>query len=175
MEEAVVPEKYACTATNVTNVADHTQDVSAPQFTQLNQLAMKNETQNEITARPNVNDNDSLPTPVSVPKLQTALFSHPNRAFVSGLCNIFRYGAHIGFQGQRSARFSKNLPTAFEKPHVVSANLAKEVSLGRTAGPFDTPPFQNFQVSPIGLVPKKNSNKFAQFFICLTPNLVQAA
>ena len=28
------------------------------------------------------------------------------------------------------------------------------------AGPFETPPFPNFQVSPIGLVPKKNSKKF---------------
>ncbi len=74
----VVPEKHACTATNVTNVADHTQDVSAPQFKQLNQLAMKNKTENEITARPDVNDNDPLPTPVSVPKCQTALYSHPN-------------------------------------------------------------------------------------------------
>ncbi len=32
------------------------------------------------------------------------------------------------------------------------------------AGPFDSPPFQNFQVSPIGLVPKKNSTKFRTIF-----------
>ena len=32
------------------------------------------------------------------------------------------------------------------------------------AGPFDTTPFQNFQVSPIGLVRKKNSNKFRTIF-----------
>ena len=32
------------------------------------------------------------------------------------------------------------------------------------AGPFPTPPFPNFQVSPIRLVPKKHSNKFRTIF-----------
>ena len=36
----------------------------------------------------------------------------------------------------------------------------KEVALGRVAGPLPTPLFPNFQVSPIGLVPKKHSDKF---------------
>ena len=80
------------------------------------------------------------------------------------LCNIFKYGAHIGFHGKLSSWFSKNLQTAFEDPDLISANLAEEVSLGRTAGPFDTPPFSNFQVLPIGLVPKKNSGKFRTIF-----------
>ena len=31
-------------------------------------------------------------------------------------------------------------------------------------GPFSTPPFQNFQVSPIGFVPKKHSDKFRTIF-----------
>ena len=31
-------------------------------------------------------------------------------------------------------------------------------------GPFSTPPFKNFQVSPIGLVPKKHSDKFRTIF-----------
>ena len=52
---------------------------------------------------------------------------------------------------------------------IVSSNLAKEVLLGHTAGPFDTPPFPNFQVSPIGLVPRKNSNKFCTIFLLSYP------
>ena len=35
---------------------------------------------------------------------------------------------------------------------------------GRTAGPFSSPPFENFQVSPIGLVPKKHSDKLRTIF-----------
>ena len=31
-------------------------------------------------------------------------------------------------------------------------------------GPFSSPPFKNFQVSPIGLVPKKHSDKFRTIF-----------
>jgi len=42
--------------------------------------------------------------------------------------------------------------------------LATEVSLGRMADLFYTPQFKNFQVSPICLVPKKNSNKFRTIF-----------
>jgi hypothetical protein len=56
------------------------------------------------------------------------------------------------------------LPTALTQPNIVTANLAHEISLGRVAGPFETPPFPNFQVSPIGLVPKKNSAKFRTIF-----------
>ena len=47
---------------------------------------------------------------------------------------------------------------------MVTSNLAEEVAKGRTAGPFRSPPFENFQVSPIGLVPKKHSDKFRAIF-----------
>ena len=118
--------------------------------------------QNEIKEQP-------LPTPISIQHLEAALSGHPDQHFVSQLCNNFKFGVHIGFQGQRAPRFSRNLPTALANPDVVSSHLAKEVSLGRTAGPFDTPPFKNFQVSPIGLVPKKNSNKFRTIFYLSYP------
>ena len=39
-----------------------------------------------------------------------------------------------------------------------------EISLGRVAGPFANPPLPNFQVSPLGLVPKKHSAKFRTIF-----------
>ena len=35
---------------------------------------------------------------------------------------------------------------------------------GRVAGPFPSPPLPNYQVSPIGLVPKKHSTKFRTIF-----------
>ena len=31
----------------------------------------------------------------------------------------------------------------------------KEIEAGRVVGPFKTPPFPNFRISPIGIVPKK--------------------
>ena len=103
-------------------------------------------------------------TPIFVSKLEDFLADHPDPTLVSQLCTNLRVGARIGFEGQRTPRFSKNLPTALSQPSIVTSNLGHEVSLGRVAGPFETPPFPNFQVSPIGLVPKKNSKKFRTIF-----------
>jgi hypothetical protein len=62
------------------------------------------------------------------------------------------------------SKFSKNLKSAIDNPIIVSTNLANEVALGHTAGPFTNPPFANLQVSPIGIVPKKHSDKFQTIF-----------
>ena len=103
-------------------------------------------------------------TPVNVIELERALFHHPDRLFVSSLLNSLKYGADIGYTGHRVPRFSRNLTTALEQPNVVTENLIKEVAWGRMAGPFPTPPLPNFQVSFIGLVPKKHSDKFRTIF-----------
>ena len=55
---------------------------------------------------------------------------------------------------------SKNLLSALQHPNVVSAKLIQEVKAGRIAGPFDTPPFKNFCVSPLGVVPIKTPGEF---------------
>ena len=55
---------------------------------------------------------------------------------------------------------SKNLLSALQHPNVVSAKLIQEVKVGRIAGPFDTPPFENFCVPPLGVVPKKTPDEF---------------
>ena len=55
---------------------------------------------------------------------------------------------HISF-------FATNLISAQQNPEIVSAKISKELAAGRLAGPFDTPPFSNFRVSPLGVVPKK--------------------
>ena len=64
----------------------------------------------------------------------------------------------------RVPRFARNLLTALPQPNVVTTNLMKEVALGRVAGPLPTSPFPNFPVSPIGLVPKNQSDKFRTIF-----------
>ena len=108
--------------------------------------------------------NDSVVTPIDVERLEYELRSHPKPTFVGKLCKELREGAHIGYEGPRLAREANNLPTANSNPTKVTQNIEKEVSMGRTAGPFREPPFENFQVSPLGLVPKKNSEKFRTIF-----------
>ena len=50
--------------------------------------------------------------------------------------------------------------SANQNPGVVGANLAKEIVAGRIVGPFSNPPFLNFRVSPLGVVPKKIPGEF---------------
>lgn len=52
------------------------------------------------------------------------------------------------------------MKSALAHPEVVSAKLAKEVELGRMAGPFASSPLDNLVVSLLGVVPKKEPNKF---------------
>ena len=106
----------------------------------------------------------TIVTPIRVDALEGALCGHPNSSFVLKLCSDLRFGARLGYDGPRMSRFSKNLKSAIDNPNIVSTNLAKEVALGHTAGPFTNPPFANLQVSPIGIVPKKHSDKFRTIF-----------
>ena len=73
-----------------------------------------------------------LPIPININSLERALSDHPDRLFVSRLCNSLMYGASIGYTGPWAPRFSRNLPTGLDQPNVVTANLMKEVALGRS-------------------------------------------
>ena len=44
--------------------------------------------------------------------------------------------------------------------HLIDKYIAKELTLGRIEGPFNSPPLDNFCTSPIGLVPKKEPGAF---------------
>jgi len=166
-----VPKTCASTSTPATGAMGLTLGATAPRFPNTESTrAIRGKTGTKETPSPVPLVDTSkehlvpLPTPINVTKLEEVLREHPDPAFVARLCSFFRTGADIGFTGPRIARFSKNLPTALAQPDIVSENLTKEVALGRVGGPFPTPPFPNLQVSPIGLVPKKHSNKFRTIF-----------
>lgn len=72
----------------------------------------------------------------------------------------FQYGFKIQYEGTRQQRFCKNLVSVQQHENLASNKLQKEISLGRIAGPFSSPPFTNLQCSPIGIVPKKEINEF---------------
>ena len=79
---------------------------------------------------------------------------------VSLLYNGFTLGFPLHFSGERISFCSKNLASAYEHPEIVSAKLDKELKANRIAGPFQEPPFPNFRVSPLGVVPKKTPGEF---------------
>ena len=53
-----------------------------------------------------------------------------------------------------------NLLSAQQNPHVVDQKLAKELAAHRLTGPFDSPPFPQFRISPLGIVPKKSPGEY---------------
>ena len=55
-------------------------------------------------------------------------------------------GTRIGYTDPTKLRFSKNFPSAYKNAAIFSETLAKEVALGRVAGPFNNP---NLQVSSL--------------------------
>ena len=93
-------------------------------------------------------------TPINIPQLSSYLHDHPDRAHVDNLLTGLTQGFKIGFQGPRIPKEYSNLLSAGDNPSIISKNILKEVQLGYTAGPFISPPFPNFQVYPIGVVPK---------------------
>lgn len=108
-------------------------------------------------------------TPVNVDILESYLEGHPDPQFVNCFCSGLREGFHIGYSGPRTHSFYPNLRSANLHPDILEQNLLTEVLNGQSAGPFLSPPFINFPISPLGLVPKKHSNKWRTIFHLLYP------
>ena len=76
------------------------------------------------------------------------------------LLDGFKYGFSLCYTGPRSTQTCKNLKSAYQNPSIVWEKINKEIAAGRLAGPFSSIPFQNFKMSPIGLVPKREPGEY---------------
>lgn len=143
--------------TNVKNAADHTLRSSAiaslPVPTQtpkesLNSLAQQHQS---LAHKP------QIVTPVKVSKLSQWLDGyHADTA--QFLINGFEFGFKIPYYGSRCFKKTRNLQSALDNLPILRHKIQKEIEAGRVMGPFKDPPFPNCQVSPLGLVPKKNGD-----------------
>lgn len=88
----------------------------------------------------------------------------------STLYSGFKFGFSLHFKGARVSFFANNLVSAQENPQIVSAKLFKECQADRLAGPFDHPPFVQFRVSPLGVVPKKAPGEYRLIHHLSFPN-----
>ena len=88
----------------------------------------------------------------------------------SYLVHGFTFGFFVGNTVSYPNISVKNLRSCFLAPQVVSSKLGKELELGRIAGPFVHPPFPDLVVSPIGLHPKKEPNKFRMIHDLSSPH-----
>ena len=100
-----------------------------------------------------------LPTPIRVNRLVPLLLHYTPSATLY-LADGFIHGFPLHFEGPRLAYAAPNLLSARQQPSVVDAKLAKELTAQRIAGPFDTPPFSQFRISPLGVVPKKTPGAY---------------
>jgi hypothetical protein len=101
--------------------------------------------------------NNLVVTPIKVSALTPFLQDYPLAQY---LILGFTHGFKLGYTGQHKASTSPNLKSCDEDPDIVQSKLQAELNSGRVKGPFTSPPFENFRVSPIGLVPKKTPGQF---------------
>lgn len=92
-----------------------------------------------------------LPYLSRYPRTEAAIF------LAEGFAYGFRIPCSLPLSGDSMPR---NLKSTSQFPQVVTDKLAKEVEMGRMAGPFDRPPIPGLHVSPLGVVPKKEPHKF---------------
>ena len=100
-----------------------------------------------------------LPAPIRVHNL-CLLLSGYIHSTVEFLRSGFTDGLTLHYEGDHVSFETTNLKSALEHPKVVDAKLKKELDAHRLAGPFHSPPFPVFHVSPIVVVPKKSPGEF---------------
>lgn len=87
------------------------------------------------------------------------LREHPDRDFAHRVVNQIRYGAAIGYQGDRTAhRDTRNLPSVsenMESQAAVAAAIQKDADAAHVSGPFRNRPLYNLRCSPLGTVAKQ--------------------
>ena len=99
-----------------------------------------------------------LVSPLQLSQFQAELCDYPDQTAADYVLTGLREGFHIGFETSsvtlRSA--SSNMRSALVHPSVIDAYLETEVSHGRVAGPFTSPPFPDLHISRFGVIPKSN-------------------
>ena len=78
----------------------------------------------------------------------------------SKLVEGFRSGFDMHCTLQKLSKFAANDASIRQNSEIVAAKLQEELESGRIKGPFKTPPFEQYHVSPLKLVPKKTPGKF---------------
>lgn len=107
-------------------------------------------------------DRDKTPgligaSPVKVAHLSKLLKGCPDADYI---VDGFKHGFSLEFHGPECTVEARNAQSALENPTAVDEKLSYELKLGRIAGPFDDPPFQNFKCFPLALREKSTPGQF---------------
>ena len=99
------------------------------------------------------------PMPLKPNQLSELLSRYPDSDKVAYVIQGLKQGFALEYKGQFKFRAPENLPTAKLDPQLIRDRLNKEIQLGRMLGPFEEPPFPDLMCSPVGLVPKKDTDE----------------
>ena len=101
-----------------------------------------------------------LVTPLQLSQFQAEVRGYPDQSAAAYVLTGLREGFHIGFDTSSVSlqSASSNMHSALEHPLVIDDYLQVEVSYGRVAGPFATPPVPGLHVSHFGVIPKNNQH-----------------
>ena len=102
---------------------------------------------------------NNIITPVSAVKLDSYLhgyMTHLRHYLVSG----FTFGFRLNSFQTPNNHVCTNLQSALKHPQVTQSKIDKEVQLGRISGPFLSPPYTKYTISPLGLREKKTPGEF---------------
>ena len=115
---------------------------------------------NQQTATTKINSLlHDIVSPINVSALSHFLSGY-TQSEIQYLTDGFNNGFSLKFTGTPFSSVSSNHPSARDNPDILAELIAKELAMGRIAGPFSTPPLKPYVISPLGLVPKKQSGNF---------------
>ena len=97
---------------------------------------------------------------MNIKQLQDELKNHPDRAFVQYLLHGFSNGFDTGFSRLPDLPFEcKNLLSAKRHPVSTTELIESELSKGYLIGSFDSIPFTEYRINPVGIAVGKYSGK----------------
>ena len=99
-------------------------------------------------------------SPVKVEILKEYLKGY-DKEEIEYLVEGFKRGFKLDYKGRvRNLEEPKNLKSAYEHEEVINKKIKEEIDAGRYLGPFKKPPLKDLTISPLGVIRKKDKNKF---------------
>ena len=99
----------------------------------------------------------SLPTPIRVAPLAARLVGYKDKDFI---INGLTEGFSLNYIGVQASQSCNNSVTVNNNKSIAMTKVMSEVSKGRIAGPFTSPPLDNFKCSPLSLREKSTPGKY---------------
>lgn len=122
---------------------------------------VRRQKQGTINTTKSPQNTHNLPVPSLVnPKSLTSFLINYDRVLSSYLINGFTYDFELGCTSDLPPCTPQNHKSTLEHPDIMKNYIQTGLSKGLIAGPFSYKSFDNFVVSPLGLVPKGNTRKF---------------